>query len=311
MNEDLEILLKHYGSTIETVERLYPNLFEPTMNLSATGVSARTYFYWKKSGLVGIDNKKEEKEWVKINLIEYVWIKLIVTMREFGVPFKKIKEVKELLFENWINEILKDKEEFYAEIRKNDSNSKFKIDQLEKLIEASKDELDNSLEEFEIYYTLIASLILELLIKNDNGYIVLSKKENEFQFDYFNLKSFDDYKEYIAPLFDVPCLHIPIRSLLVDFLEDDKNDKHIHTISLLNFKEQKVIEAIRERKFKEIVIKPDNSKESIIIEIEKDGNILDEKAKEVKRILGLNEYSEVTVKFRNDKNLYFTNKTRL
>jgi hypothetical protein len=73
----------------------------------------------------------------------------------------------------------------------------------------------------------------------------------------------------------------------------------------------KVIEAIRKRDFKEIIIKLDGNKKTIVIEIEKDGNILDQKAKEVKRILGLNEYSEVTIKFRNDKNLYFKNKTRL
>jgi hypothetical protein len=73
----------------------------------------------------------------------------------------------------------------------------------------------------------------------------------------------------------------------------------------------KVIEAIRKRDFKEITIKLESKKETIIIEIEKDGNILDQKAKEVKRILGLNEYSEVTIKFRNDKNLYFKNKTRI
>lgn len=43
----------------------------------------------------------------------------------------------------------------------------------------------------------------------------------------------------------------------------------------------------------------------------KDGALMDQKANEVKRILGLNEYDEVTVKYRNDKHLYFKNKTRL
>ena len=73
----------------------------------------------------------------------------------------------------------------------------------------------------------------------------------------------------------------------------------------------KVIDAIRNKDFKEIIIKQDGNKDSIVIEIEKDGNILDQKAKEIKRILGLNEYSEVTIKYRNDKNLYFKNKTRI
>jgi DNA-binding transcriptional ArsR family regulator len=120
-----------------------------------------------------------------------------------------------------------------------------------------------------------------------------------------------EFESLVAPYFDKPCLFIPVRSIIEEFLDDDKTEKTAVSINLLDLKEMKVIEAIRKRDFKEITIKLESKKETIIIEIEKDGNILDQKAKEVKRILGLNEYSEVTIKFRNDKNLYFKNKTRI
>ena len=308
----IENNLAGYDTSFKQVESLYPRLYEANMNLSVTGVSPRTYFYWKKSGLVGaLKDEAEEKGWIKINLIEYVWIKLIVTMREFGVPFEKIKEAKELLFSDWIDEMIEERDDYITFLKNQSNVSDSKIKELDKLLKAAKKELESSPEEFKIYHTILATIMIELLIKKDKGYVVISKEESGFEIGYFSLKSIDDFKEHILPYFEVPCLHIPIRNLIIEFLDDFKNEKHLDSISLLNLKEKKVVDAIREKDFKEIIIKQDGKKESIVIEIEKDGNILDEKAKEVKRILGLNEYSEVTIKFRNDKNLYFKNKTRL
>ena len=40
-------------------------------------------------------------------------------------------------------------------------------------------------------------------------------------------------------------------------------------------------------------------------------NITDEKAIHIRKILGLNEYDEINLKYRNSKNLYVKNKKRL
>ena len=79
----------------------------------------------------------------------------------------------------------------------------------------------------------------------------------------------------------------------------------------MSLNEKKVIDAIRKKDFKEIVIKLNENDKTMTIEVEKSGAIMDQKAKDVRRILGLNEYSEVTIKYRNDKHLYFKNKTRI
>ena len=115
----------------------------------------------------------------------------------------------------------------------------------------------------------------------------------------------------MLPLLESPHIQIPIRKLIEDFFDDPKSDKFVDSFELLNFKEKKVIDAIRKKDFKQIIIKQDPAEESIIIELERDGDILDQKAKDVKRLLGLNEYSEVTIKYRNDKHIYFKNTTRL
>ena len=310
--EELERTMNEHGITVQMIEKLYPKLYEPIMNLSITGVPARVYFYWKKSGLIDkFPEENNEKGWIKINLIEYLWVKVIVILRDYGVPFEKIKETKELMFMNIFDVLSEQKDDYIQFLRDNSKVSEKKIKTVDKALTLARIEMNNSPEEFQIYHTLIGNLILDLLLRNDKGYITLSKQDSEYEVGYFSVKSMSEFETYVQPLFDMPCLFVPIRSIIQEFLEDDKTEKIVENISLLNLKEMKVIEAIRNKDFKEIIIKQDGKKESIIIEIEKDGNILDQKAKEVKRILGLNEYSEVTIKFRNDKNLYFKNKTRL
>jgi len=309
--EDLEKTLNEHGITVQAIEKLYPRLYEPIMNLALTRVPARLYFYWKKSGLIDSSVTNEnEKGWVKINLIEYLWIKVIVIMRDFGVPFEKIKETKELMFTNIIDLLAKQKDEYITFLRENSKVSEKEIKAVEKALNLAKKEINNLPDEFSIYHTLLGNLVLDLLLKNDKGYITLAKSENGYEVSYFSIKSMAAFETFVQPLFDVPCLFIPIRSLIQEFLDDFKTEKVAETINLLNLKEMKVIEAMRKKDFREIIIKLDNKK-SLTIDVEKDGDILDQRAKEVKRMLGLNEYSEVTIKYRNDKNLYFKNKTRI
>ncbi len=309
--QELEQTINNHGITLQAIEKVYPKLYEPIMNLSITGVPARTYFYWKKSGLIesfGADESK--KGWIKINLIEYLWIKIIVILRDYGVPFEKIKETKEKLFSNYMDILITEKDD-YIEFLRESKFSEEKIREIIRVIDLVKEEVNSSPEEFEIYQTLIGNLVMGLLLKNDKGYITLSKGEDEYDVGYFSIKTMAEFESFVEPYFEKPCLFIPIRSIIEEFLDNAKTEKTAVSINLLDLKEMKVIEAIRKRDFKEITIKLESNKEAIIIEIEKDGNILDQKAKEVKRILGLNEYSEVTIKFRNDKNLYFKNKTRI
>ena len=310
--KELEQLLKEHNISIESIEKLYPKLYEKAMNLSVTGVPARVYFYWKKSGLI-VDTTESttEKGWLKINLIEYLWIKIIVILREYGVPFEKIKEMKVLMFTNIVDKLSNEKDEYIAFLREKSKYSEAKIQSIDKALSIARSSMNGSPEEFKIYFCLLGNLVLSLLLKNDKGYITISKKGKDYQVGFFSIKTMYEFEDSVKPLLDNPGLFIPIRSIIQEFLEDSKMEKIIETISLLNLKEMKVIDAIRNKDFKEIIIKQDGNKDSIVIEIEKDGNILDQKAKEIKRILGLNEYSEVTIKYRNDKNLYFKNKTRI
>jgi hypothetical protein len=49
----------------------------------------------------------------------------------------------------------------------------------------------------------------------------------------------------------------------------------------------------------------------MVIEGTIETDLKDDKAKQVRRILGLKEYEEITIKYRNDKHVYLKNTRRL
>ena len=308
---ELEEEVNKLNYSLQLVEQLLPKICESSMPLSITGVSPRTIFHWRKTGLIDtITLNGEERTWVRINLIEYVWIKIIQVMRDFGIPMETIKKTKKMLFVNALQLIIDDKEK-YGDLLKAESNmSTSKLESRKKIIDLTSQLIDQSPKEFEIFSTLIGSIIIGLLLQNDKGSIIITRKQNQYEVSYFSFKTMDDYQKIIYPLLDLPHIQIPIRKLIEDFLDNPKSEKFVDSFELLNLKEKKVIDAMRNKDFKEIVIKLNNKKE-LIIELEKDGDLMDQKAKEVRKILGLNDYSEITIKYRNDKHLYVKNKTRL
>lgn len=314
----LEMQLKTIGTSLKDVERIYPKITEKIMPLSITGVSARNYFNWKKEGLIPESEESTndtDRSWVRLNLIEYVWIKIVQSLREFGVPIDTIRISKTMMFENWINILLNNEgdelEDFIDFLKTETGIKKDKIEAIRSFLIENKQDILNQPKEFEIFTTLIGGLVSSILLCDDQGSIIITKENGEFDVNFFTYKSLDDFKNYVMPLLENPHIQIPIKKLIENFFDDEKSEKYIDSFDLLNLKERKVIEAIRKGEFKEIIIKQDFKNKDIIIELEKDGDILDQKAKEIRRILGLNDYSEVNIKYRNDKNLYFTNKTRL
>ena len=312
INDDLESALNNIGTSMSAIEKLYPKIHSSFMPLSITGVSARTYLHWKKSGLIFTNNVEEEqRSWVRINLIDYIWIKIIQTMRDFGVPLEVIKQSKEMMYSSALDILINDRDNYFEFLRQESNISKEKLDEAKRIVDLYADEYKNIPEEFEMYYTIISTLVTDMLIKNDKASLIITKNEGEFDVSYFTYKTMNEFQHIVFPLLERPHIQIPLRKLIQDFFDDPKSEKFVGGFELLNLKEKKVIDAIRKNDFKEIIIKQDGGNKDIIIEVEKDGAIMDQKAKEIKRILGLNEYSEVTIKFRNDKHLYFKNKTRL
>jgi hypothetical protein len=93
-------------------------------------------------------------------------------------------------------------------------------------------------------------------------------------------------------------------------MEGEDNLPNLIHWGFINPKETKVLEAIRSKDFQSILIKI-NADETMVIEGTIETDLKDDKAKQVRRILGLKEYEEITIKYRNEKHLYLKNTQRL
>ena len=310
--ENLEAELNHVGTSLKDIERVYPKIHESFMPLSITGVSATTFLHWKKNGLIDSSTSDEEQRaWVRINLIDYVWIKIVQIMRDFGVPLDAIKETKAMMYSNILTTLIGEKEEYFQILETESKMEPERIAALKKIIEEVGDDLKNTPEEYNVHTTVIGTMITDLLIKNENISLFLIKDNGKFFSGYYSDKMLEMFPDAATYIIESPHLKIPMRKFVQDFFDDPKTEKFVERFELLSLKEKKVIEAMRKKDFKQIIIQRAGSDDAYNIDVVKDGDLMDEKAKEVKRILGLNEYSEVTIKYRNDKHLHFVNKTRL
>jgi hypothetical protein len=107
-------------------------------------------------------------------------------------------------------------------------------------------------------------------------------------------------------------LNIPIKPLIELILESEDFEKYNVNYNFFNEKEQKVLELLRNDDYKEITIKKGNDG-LIHVESKYQLDYKNEKAKEIRKIMGLKEYERIELIQRNDKHIVInkTNKLKL
>ncbi|MGS2738768.1 MerR family transcriptional regulator [Sinomicrobium sp. M5D2P17] len=79
---------------IETLRLL---LYKKSFNKKDLSVSYRTLNHYDEYGIL-LQERKTTNQWRKFNAIEYVWIEMIIILRELGMPLSKILILKNKLF---------------------------------------------------------------------------------------------------------------------------------------------------------------------------------------------------------------------
>ncbi|MFY7734579.1 MAG: hypothetical protein ACOVSR_13920 [Bacteroidia bacterium] len=322
MTKEIEINLENYlnsfNITKEMLDRLdiyYPKILVPTIPLSLTGVTPRNFHSWKENGLIELSIEKEEGERknVKFNLIEFIWVKMIKDMREFGFPYDLIRQVKFALFSDAFSQLKyswHEIEELCVSVLK---YNEIQINSVRVLFDKTVEIFDEILESktmLEIEKSFIFIAVATSILNQIRSSILILKTDFGFNISVITLEKLPELSIISADLLSKTSFQIPIHGLIADFFNEPKSEKYGELFGFYNPKEMKVLEAIRKNDYAEIIIKLDKSNE-LVIDIVKDGNITDEKAAAIRKILGLNEYEEINLKYRNDKNLYFRNKKRL
>ncbi len=316
MEKILELYKTKFNLQLEDLQKmdlLYPRINESVVPLSLTGVTPRNFYSWKENGLIPYfdSNSDEERKWVKLNVINYLWIKVIQSLRDLGVSYEGINSVKEILFTNSMYEITNP--DFERLMKENFDLNEEEIETFRLSQYFFADLFHQALNEgkvSEIELTLLNQIITQILLDNSQISLIICKKNNSFIVDLYVYKGrFDFVNKYSSQLRELPHIEVPLNNLLEGFFDEPKSEKYAEIFGLINVKEKKVLDAIRKNDFLELHIKRDSSGE-LFIETIKDGEITDEKATLIRKILGLGDYQEVTLKYRNNKHLYFKNKKR-
>lgn len=305
----LEFMSNMAPEFYEKLKIHYPKAFEREIPLSVTGISSWTFFDWKKKGLIPFEADNDR---VKLNVIEYVWIRAIQEFREFGLPYAELAHMKDYLFNtNLFFEALEHAEEVIKKIEENRSHSLEEIDLIKKAVEFIRNNLDeNSLTDKSIL-TVFASYIFKMLLLNEDVVLLAAKKIDGSGLVFF----VHTYKELhstqlLEGLFYRNHVLVCIKPLLLELLNLDNLEKYAIRLGLLTADEHKVLMAIRERNYSEIIIQT-KGENDIVIDVIDEVDVREEKAKEIRMLLGLNKYDEIQLKYRNEKHLFVKNRKRL
>jgi len=319
---------------------LLPKLIEHKVPVSVLNINRRVFFHWKQEGLIDYEpyiveaenkedkNSKPVKKWLHLNAFDMLWLLMVKELRSFNIDLKTIKELKTYLDQS----IFDIGEDFFAQIPEETFQEQIKaqkklmlpMEQSNEIIdrmfeEVTSEKLDEFIslmpDELQPFMNQFGSAFSSVVFYNINPLLLIKKKigsnEIDFEMKYPEIQAEIDSIEFANDLVNTLnkeiVFSLPIRPFFEFIFTDEDYFKYCVDFELFNTKEKQLLEIIKSDDYKEIIIsKGNNGVLTIKSSFEKE--VKDEKAKEIKKLLGLNQYEKAEVIFRNDKNLII-NKT--
>jgi DNA-binding transcriptional MerR regulator len=289
-------------SSIDSYEkfvRLLPNLHEPVFHLKDIGITSRVLSHWKSQQLLNI--KDEVSGWNKFSFADLMWLKIVQELREFGLPFKKIRKVKGYLLQpvpfEWVGESLDELVEFG---RQTVSNLKISQEDRDKLMQLIIHPEFKTRMQTQVNPSLLVCAIMNIIVnRKEVGFIIDRTGETTYWMNEF-------YEEDSKKLFLNPFLFISITKFIIEFLNETDRDKSGLQLIILTEKEMEVLRRIRQKDLMELTIKfPQSSnKNKLKITTKKRVGLSDEEKEAVARILSLKNYQSVTLKTQGKGDIY-------
>lgn len=296
-----------------------PKIKEKKIPISKLGVNSRTFFYWKSENLL-LENSAdiENNQKVFFNLMDATWLMLIVEFRKYNLDLKSIKSIKDqLILELDQKIILENKVILQSVLMKLASN----------LDEDSKNELLNidtetvineylsSYDRF-LAFSKLGSAIGRVLM-GFREYIMISIDDfGTIETSVYSMGKYYDSEnesillsEFNSFINRKSCFIISLDSILEGLLEDEKLEKYNIEFGLFNADELKIFDALKQDNWKKITIIKHDSGDIVVLnesKVERRG----QNAREIKKLLGLKQYQQAEIVYRNDEHMIIYNTTK-
>jgi hypothetical protein len=260
--------------------------------------------------MAGILYKNEEileRKWAQLSFIEYLWLCTLESMRNFGCSVNTMKELHKHLFIRAYNDNLgkRNLEENIIALTESSKlrpldNEEFRL--LYSLNDILNDPILMSVPNRDITY--FYQLVLKCFINNNEAGIIIYENG---EVDTYELTSSDAAKGKAIIDLSVPHILIPTNSFIKKFIADEEKNKFLTKIGILNESEMDVINQIRKKNVKKIIITLNDQNHSIEkIEAQVSGIINKEDAQKIKQVLGLKNYESIELFTRDSNTLSIT-----
>lgn len=290
----------------ETMERFVHSLLFRGLKTADTSISNRALSHWKKEGL--LPQHADERKWVRLNLIEYVWLKMVEDLRHFGVSFTTIRRTKARLFNysSLPDETLDTEENIkrsrqFVKDRLGYDDSKIDLG-LNKMKQPNAEQLARAAH----FNTALSNqIICALLLRRKTGIYIPFEGDPIFYWDSDAERLENDSR------LEGPYVFLPTQHYLKNIWNSPVLEDKLTKLQLLNDDELMVLRAIRSNDFKEITIKPEkdpNKDQKINVTTITDGELTPEMQRQITNILGLKNYQSITLKKKSNSQIYFERK---
>ena len=295
--KEIEYLKKNQDS-IDSLAIL-SGIQEPRFTIKDVGVTHRDITYWDQERL--LLNTYEAQKWRRFNLTEYVWIKIIIQLRKFRVPFKTLEKIRKLLLSKISYSELIKLEEVKDSIVKISEIEEDGVDEI-----LNKDKVKKESEnEFTSFLEL--SILNSLALNNNTSFLFnVEGKCKVFNYDYFNEVIKD--KEF-ANFLSHSYISISLTEILADFISNKDLKIVYDELSLVTKNEMEVLKALREEDVKSVKVNFSNSKEIVMLEITKEEKI--KNSTNLVDIILTKGYQDIELKTQNGKTVFCKNTRKI
>ena len=293
-----------------SIEDFRMNFLQPVIDIEKIkGMDGNPLYkslpYWRRNKLLPFLPKNN---WgYKISMSQLLWLRILDNLRALGYPVKETEKIADYFFKDAYFDDLPTKNllerkkqlELKEKSKALDEEDGYLLNEIERILQDSV--LLYGLK-FDISYltNLVAWCVnygfeAGVLIFPDGK--VAEKKGDEIS--NHRGEKFD---------FEAPHIYISIRSLLKELINNEELFSFVAPF-LLEDEEKFVIRELRKKNVKEIRILLESAK-IMRIDSQTRQTITDEQAEEIKKILRMKNYEEVSIKTRDNKTLSFNRTTK-
>ena len=232
------------------VNKAIVTLREPKFRLKDLGVSSPTLTHWQQQGILIEGQMAEGRKWRQLNLVDWVWLNIIIELREIGLPLKRIRELAQ-----WL---------------------KIEIVKLNKLIKLKERIIILDTLEFLILYSLVGRIPINILFFTTKSKFPFTiqipeeflNKAMELEFFYAEFIKLERTKLPASLIRYQTHVSVTLSNILKEFIAAKEYEPLVESYQLLTENELEILQCLRNSNLKEVRIKLNADKE-ISLELSK------------------------------------------